>query len=109
MSLSTKQTAIRVLATSTAVKNAKCSSITSTNPCSSIDPGQPWEGNPSTSPSDIFSDPDTEVESEEVDLDSEAEEILKDIAQAREEGSAKPNHTPYTTKLWKREGDFWER
>ena len=45
----------------------------------------------------------------DADLDSEAEEILKDIAQLRAEGPAKPNHTPHTVKLWKREGDFWER
>jgi hypothetical protein len=45
----------------------------------------------------------------DADLDSEAEEILKDIAQLRAEGPAKPNHTPHTVRLWKREGDFWER
>jgi hypothetical protein len=42
-------------------------------------------------------------------VDSEAEEILKDIAQLRAEGPAKPNHTKHTRKLWKREGEFWER
>jgi hypothetical protein len=82
------------------------------------------------SSSDTYSDPDTEADTDtdidiepstgkddgftmqqepEADLDSEAEEILKDIAQLRAEGPAKPNHTPHTVKLWKREGDFWER
>jgi hypothetical protein len=44
-----------------------------------------------------------------VGLDSEAGEILKDIAQVRAEGPAKPNHSTHTKKLWKREGEFWER
>jgi hypothetical protein len=35
----------------------------------------------------------------EVDLDSEAEEILKDIALLRAEGPAKLNHTPHTVRL----------
>ncbi|KAJ6280847.1 hypothetical protein J3E71DRAFT_362257 [Bipolaris maydis] len=78
--------------------------------------------------SDTYSDPDTEAETDidikpstgkddgftmqqesEADLDSEAEEVLKDIAQLRAEGPAKPNNTPHTVKLWKREGEFWER
>lgn len=45
----------------------------------------------------------------EVDLDSEAEEILKNIARFKAEGPAKPNHTPHTKRLWQREGDFWNR
>jgi hypothetical protein len=45
----------------------------------------------------------------DADLDSEAEGILKDIAQLRAEGPAKPNHTSHMVKLWKREGCFWER
>jgi hypothetical protein len=76
----------------------------------------------------MYLDPDTEADTDidieqstggdagftlqqepDADLDSEAEEILKDIAQLRAEGPAKPNHTPHTVKLWKREGDFWER
>ena len=80
------------------------------------------------SSSDTCSEPDTEADTDidiepstgkdddftmqqepETDLDSEAEEILKDIAQLRAEGPAKPNHTPHTVKLWKREGDLWER
>jgi hypothetical protein len=48
-------------------------------------------------------------EDSEPDLDSEAEEILKDIAQLRAEGPAKPNHNKHTTKLWKREGELWVR
>jgi hypothetical protein len=39
-------------------------------------------------------------------LDSKAEEILKDIGELRREGLAKPNHKPYTKKLWKREGEI---
>jgi hypothetical protein len=45
----------------------------------------------------------------DADLDSEAEEILRDITRFRAEGPAKPNHTDYTKKLWWREGDFLER
>ena len=81
------------------------------------------------SSSDTYSDPDTDpdtdiepgtginsdcgphVESDaesDAELDSEAEEILEDIAQLGKEGPAKPNHTPHTQKLWKREGEFWK-
>ena len=42
-------------------------------------------------------------------LDFEAEEILKDIDELREEGPVKPNHESYTKKLWKREGEIWGR
>jgi hypothetical protein len=42
----------------------------------------------------------------DADLDSKAEEILKDIAQLRQEGPVKLNHTPYTKKLWQREGEI---
>ena len=58
------------------------------------------------------SDAESNAESDagsDVELDSEAEEILKDIAELEEEGPAKPNHTSYTKKLWKREGEIWER
>jgi hypothetical protein len=34
-----------------------------------------------------------------MELDSKAEEILKDIAELEEEGPIKPNYTPYTKKL----------
>ncbi|KAF1358608.1 hypothetical protein EJ07DRAFT_166844 [Lizonia empirigonia] len=86
-----------------------------------------WEGNSNTSSfSDTYSDPDTGAdtgiesgtgeyaslvseEESDVGLDSEAEEILKDITQLRAEGPAKPNHTTYTVALWKREGEFWGR
>ncbi|KAI1663563.1 DUF3435 containing protein [Pyrenophora tritici-repentis] len=97
------------------------------NPSSAAD--SCWEGQSDTNSfSDTYSDPDTEADTDinielstgedagftseqelDADLDSEAEEILKDIAQLRAEGPAKPNHTPHTIKLWKREGDFWER
>jgi hypothetical protein len=81
--------------------------------------------------SDTYSDPDTEAEADtdtdiepadtgedtslvleqesDAELDSEAEEILNDIARFKAEGPAKPNHTDHTKKLWRREGDFWER
>ena len=39
-----------------------------------------------------------------MELDSKANKILKDIAKLEEEGPVKLNHTPYTKKLWKREG-----
>jgi hypothetical protein len=61
---------------------------------------------------DLESDDELDDESDDesdADLDSEAEEILKDIAQLKKEGPAKPNHTPQTKKLWKREGEIWER
>jgi hypothetical protein len=74
----------------------------------------------SCSYSDPDTEPDTDTEADigpdasldlgaNTDLDSEAEEILKDIAHYTEEGPAKPNHVPYTKKLWKREGEFWEK
>jgi hypothetical protein len=76
--------------------------------------------------SDSYSDPDTEADTDiepgtgedgglvletdsDPELDSEAEEILKDIAELKAEGPAKPNHTTHTVKLWKREGEFWKR
>ena len=72
--------------------------------------------------SDLNTKPDTDAEPDtgkdsdlgldqesDGDLDSKAEEILKDIAQLREEGPAKPNHTPHTQKLWQREDEIWER
>ncbi|KAF2024834.1 hypothetical protein EK21DRAFT_77812 [Setomelanomma holmii] len=85
-----------------------------------------WDGESSIeAASDTYTDPDTEADKDiepssredarlvsEKDpgpYDSEAEEILKDIAQLRAEGPAKPNHTLHTTKLWKREREFWER
>lgn len=128
---SIKRTTTRALATSLAVK-----SVSSTrslypsrrsNPFSAADSGSCREGDSSTkSFSDTYSDPDTDADTDiepgtsedaglvlEKDsvpgLDSEAEDILKDIAQLRAEGPAKPNHTKHTTKLWKREGEFWDR
>jgi hypothetical protein len=53
--------------------------------------------------------PDLGPELEDTVSDSEAEEILKDIGELRKEGLAKPNHEPYTKKLWKREVEIWER
>jgi len=35
----------------------------------------------------------------DIELDSEAEEILKNIAKLEEEGPAKPNYISYTKKL----------
>jgi hypothetical protein len=129
MPSSTKRSIRRELATSTAVKNAALVrnrySLRRPNP--SLAAISCWEGQSDTNSfSDTYSDPDTEADTDiepstsedaglvleqepDADLDSEAEEILKDIAQLRAEGPAKPNHTPHTVKLWKREGDFWER
>ena len=42
-------------------------------------------------------------------VDSETEEIYNSIARFKAEGPAKPNHTEYTMKLWRREGEFWKR
>jgi hypothetical protein len=53
--------------------------------------------------------PNLELGLEDLGLDSKAKEILKDITKLRDKGPVKPNHTPYTKKLWKREGEFWER
>jgi hypothetical protein len=39
-------------------------------------------------------------------LDFKAKEILKDITELRDEGPVKLNHTSYTKKLWKREGEL---
>jgi hypothetical protein len=120
----TKQTTTRALATSTAIKNVaptrnlyqSCRS----NSSSATDSGSCREGDLSTKlSSDTNSDPDTEADGDiepgtsedaglavenysDPNLDSEAEEILKDIAQLKAEGPAKPNHTKHTTKLWKR-------
>jgi hypothetical protein len=121
---STKQ-----VTTCAAVKNvAPIQSLYSSRPLNSFLVNKSalrWEGNSdSSSFSDTYSDTgaDTDIESDtseyaslvsegksDAGLDSEAEEILKDIAQLRADGPAKPTHTPYTVKLWKREGEFWER
>ncbi|KAF1934994.1 hypothetical protein EJ02DRAFT_471502 [Clathrospora elynae] len=121
---------MRALATSTATKNVaptrKLYPLRRSNLSSATDSDSCWEGNSNTkSLSNTYIDPDTEAHkdiepgtSEDAGLagkdsaphlDSEAEEILKDIAQLRAEGPARPNHTKHTTKLWKRERDFWER
>lgn len=39
---------------------------------------------------------------------TELNKILNDISALREEGPAKPVHKPRTTKLWKRESEFWK-
>jgi hypothetical protein len=48
---------------------------------------------------DINKYPNLKLGSEDLGLDSEAKEILKDIAELRDEGLAKPNYTSYTKKL----------
>ena len=129
MPSSTKRSIRREPATSTAVKNAalvrnRYSLRRSNPPPAAV---SCWEGQSDTNSfPDTYSDPDTESDTDiepstsedagliseqepDTDINSEAEEILKDIAQLRAEGPAKPNHTPHTVKLWKREGDFWER
>jgi hypothetical protein len=58
---------------------------------------------------DIDIHPNLELGLEDLGLDSKAKEILKDIAELRDEGLVKLNHTSYTKKLWKREGELWER
>jgi hypothetical protein len=109
---STKRIIRKELATSTGIKNAALMRnrylLRRSNSSSAAD--SCWEGQSDTNSfSDTYSDPNTSEQEPDADLDSEAEEILKDIAQLRAEGPAKPNHTPHTIKLWKREGDFWEK
>jgi len=55
---------------------------------------------------DINKHPNLKLGLEDPGLDSKAKEILKDIAKLRDKGPAKLNYTPYTKKLWKREGEF---
>ncbi|KAF2826067.1 hypothetical protein CC86DRAFT_446552 [Ophiobolus disseminans] len=122
MPSSTKRTTRRSLATSIAVKNAAqmryCDLFRRSNLPSA--PVSCWEADSDThSFSDTHSDSsvkaNTNVEmstsddaspsvhqDSDADLDSEAEEILKDIAQLRAEGPAKPNHTPHTRKNYSR-------
>lgn len=56
---------------------------------------------------DGVADATAEQEPPDTDVDSETEEIYDNIARFKAEGPAKPNHTDYTVKLWRREGDFW--
>jgi len=55
---------------------------------------------------DINKYPNFKLGLEDLGLDSKAKEILKDITELRDKGLAKLNYTPYTKKLWKREGKF---
>lgn len=131
MPSSTKRIIRKQLATSTGIKNAALMRnhyfLRRSNSSSAAD--SCWEGQSDTNSfSDMYSDPDTEADTDinielsagedacftsepepDADLDSEAEEILKDIAELRAEGPAKPNHTLHTIRLWKREGDFWKK
>ena len=43
------------------------------------------------------------------ELDSEGEEIMRDIAQCKFEGPARPKHKPQTVKLWQSERRIWNR
>jgi hypothetical protein len=130
MPSSTRRTTTRALATATAIKKVAPTrnlyQSRQSNLSSATDSGSCQEGDSSTNSfSNTNSDPDTEADRDiepgtsedaslalknhlDPNLDSEAEEILKDIAQLKAEGPAKPNHTNHTTKLWKREGEFWE-
>jgi hypothetical protein len=58
---------------------------------------------------DINAHPNLKLGLEDLGLDFKAEEILKDITELRDKELAKPNHTSYTKKLWKREGELWEK
>ena len=55
---------------------------------------------------DINTHPNLKLGLEDLKLDSKAEKILKDIAKLRDKGPVKLNHTSYTKKLWKREGEL---
>ena len=48
---------------------------------------------------DINKHPNLKLGLEDLGLDSKAKEILKDIAELRDKGPVKPNHTLYTKKL----------
>ncbi|KAF2845010.1 hypothetical protein T440DRAFT_502719 [Plenodomus tracheiphilus IPT5] len=131
MSPSTKRTTTRASAIPVAVRNfastRKVFPSYRSNPSSVTDSDSCWEGVASTksypytySNPNVDADTDTEPgTSEDAELvlekdtdpclDSEAEQIRKDIEQFKAEGPAKPNHTNHTKKLWKREGEFWER
>jgi hypothetical protein len=84
----------------------------------------------SDSYSDLYSDPDTNLDDlsdtnselpaqrdfdlrsnceSDVESDSEAERIVRNIARFRKEGPAKPRHTSQTTKLWMTESKFWKK
>lgn len=45
----------------------------------------------------------------DADLDSEGEEIMKDISELDAEGPAKPRHSTRTIALWTREAEFWKQ
>ena len=85
-------------------------------------------GSTSSSPFDVYSNSDSEVGSvfeynvhgdsedevllqsgSDTELDSEGEEIMKDITELDAEGPAKPRHSNRTVALWKREAEFWEQ
>jgi hypothetical protein len=128
---STKRTTTKTSTTSTAIENVALTRnlhlSRQSNSSLATESGSYWEEDLSTklfsnANSDSSTEADGDIEpgtSEDAslalendldpNLDSEAEEILKDIAQLKAEGPAKPNHTKHTTKLWKREGEFWER
>jgi hypothetical protein len=55
---------------------------------------------------DINAHPNLKLGLEDLGLNSKAEEILKDITELRDKGLVKLNHTSYTKKLWKREGEL---
>ncbi|KAF2726660.1 hypothetical protein EJ04DRAFT_539319 [Polyplosphaeria fusca] len=102
MPSSIKRTTTRALATSAVITNVHPSHRS--NPSSATDSDSCWEGESSTeSLSDTYADPDTETDEDielgtredaglmlekdpDPHLDSEAEEILKDIAQLKAEG-----------------------
>ena len=42
----------------------------------------------------------------DIELNFKAKEILKDITKLEKERPIKLNHTTYTKKLWKREGEI---
>ena len=89
---------------------------------------QEERGSTSGSSFDIYSDSDSETGSifnysahsdskhevvrrtgSDTELDSEGEEIMKDITELDAEGPAKPRHSNRTVALWKREAEFWEQ
>jgi hypothetical protein len=55
---------------------------------------------------DINIHPNLKLGLKDLGLDSKAKEILKDITKLRDKRLVKLNHTSYTKKLWKREGEL---
>jgi len=70
-----------------------------------IDSGSDYLDSYSDSGMDI-NDPQS---SSNVESESEGDDLIEDIDRNRAEGPAGPNQNDRTKKLWKREGELWQR